>query len=226
MISGRPLLYRSLTTMLAIAALASVLHAQNSRNPIPGAVPPHETVGGLTYGEWSARWWKWALETTAAESPLDDATGANCAVNQSGKVWFLAGMLFSGQVERTCTVPTGTRLFFPVVNAFCAAEGDFAAMRECATGFLTGVTFQVTIDGKIIDEDALTTYRALSPEFDLVLPEGNALGAPADTYAPAAADGYYVMLNPLSRGTHEVHILATFPDGSQIDVKYTLTVGR
>src|SRR5437763_1793531 len=36
-------------------------------------------------------WWQWVFETPASENPLTDTTGQFGAVNQSGRVWFLAG---------------------------------------------------------------------------------------------------------------------------------------
>src|SRR4051794_32791649 len=82
-----------LTTGLAALLFALPTPAQ-SRNPNPGVLPPNSAPHGLTYGEWSAKWWKWALEKTKEQSPLLDTTGANCTVGQSGHIWFLAGTFF------------------------------------------------------------------------------------------------------------------------------------
>jgi hypothetical protein len=54
-------------------------------NPNPGVLPPNSHPFGRTYGEWSAKWWQWAVSIPASNSPITDTTGANCAVNQSGK---------------------------------------------------------------------------------------------------------------------------------------------
>ena len=67
-------------------------------------------------------WWQWALETPASENPLTDTTGQFAAVNQSGRVWFLAGNT-GGTTVRTITVPSGKALFFPIVNVFDAEDG-------------------------------------------------------------------------------------------------------
>src|SRR5262245_26501057 len=64
----------------------------------------------------SAEWWQWALSIPAAENPQLDTTGGDCVVGQRGDVWFLAGTFGGGTVTRTCSVPEGTVLFFPVVN--------------------------------------------------------------------------------------------------------------
>ena len=38
---------------------------------------------GLTYGEWSARWWQWLLSVPKSRSPAVDASGDNANVNQN-----------------------------------------------------------------------------------------------------------------------------------------------
>src|SRR5262245_65845670 len=70
-------------------------------------------------------WWKWALETPASENPLTDTTGQFAAVNQSGRVWFLAGNA-GGTTVRTITVPSGKALFFPIVNVFDVEDAIIA----------------------------------------------------------------------------------------------------
>ena len=49
--------------------------------------------------------------------PLFDETGEDCDVGQSGKVWFLGGVINeTGSASRECTVPTGKAIFFPILN--------------------------------------------------------------------------------------------------------------
>ena len=214
-----------LLTVLCGADISASAQSPSQGNSNPGVVPPNSQAHGLTYGEWSARWWKWALEQPAALSPLVDPTGANCAIGQSGSVWFLAGTFgTSTPVTRMCTVPPGTTLFFPVANAFYSAEGTFSEMQALATAEVnTATDLSVTVDGKAITN--LGSYRALSPDFTLDLPTGNIFGAPADAYKPSASDGYYIMLTPLTPGAHTIQIKARFPT-STIDVTYVITVSR
>ena len=54
------------------------------------------------------------------------------AKGQPGGVWFLAGS-FGGRVTRTCTVPAGTPLVFPLVNLI-GASGDCDAFMATAKG--------------------------------------------------------------------------------------------
>src|SRR6187551_4045089 len=68
--------------------------------------PPNAKVNDLTNGEWSAKWWKWALELPlTANHPLNDDPGYDVTMGQSGPVWYL-GTPF-GTINRTCTIPAG-----------------------------------------------------------------------------------------------------------------------
>jgi hypothetical protein len=83
--------------------------------------PPESLPGGLSYQEWNAEWWQCAWSIPLTMNPLFDATGVDCAVNQSrsGPVWFLAGTSgFNGlnNAMRNCVVPAGKMIFFPIVN--------------------------------------------------------------------------------------------------------------
>jgi hypothetical protein len=222
---------------VAIASVALPLPASAQQgNPNPGVLPPHSTAGGLTYGEWSARWFKWAYQPPPASSPVLDTTGANCAVGQSDKVWFLAGTFFISEppapVIRHCSIPSGTMLFFPVGNGFCAGDdfpNGFPDERKCATAnakLLSG--FRAEVDGHSIQalggDVENNYYRALSPPFDLVLGSDNIFGAPKGTYSPGAGDGVYVMLTPLTPGQHTIHFHADSSAGGQVDATYHLTV--
>ena len=132
----------------AVAGALTMLFALpvQAQHPNPRVLPPNSAPDGLTYGEWSAKWVKWAFEPITAESPLADDTGANCAVGQSGRVWFLAGTSPVASpptpVVRDCTIPSGRMLFFPVGNGFCAGDGfpdGFLGERRCATSFADDV---------------------------------------------------------------------------------------
>jgi|SRR5690242_16742254 len=220
-----------------LLTLPAMAQSQNPNDPNPGVVlTPNSAPGGLTYGEWSARWFKWAYEPPPASSPVLDTTGANCAVGQSGDVWFLAGTFFPPgppAVVRSCSIPAGQKLFFPVGNGFCAGDNfpqGFADERKCATkNAKTLRGFSAELDGLSINdihsELEANYYRALSPAFDLVLGADNIFGAPAGTYSPGAGDGVYLMLAPLSPGPHTIHFHADISAGGQIDATYNLTVG-
>src|SRR2546423_112062 len=114
-------------TLVMLTLLLQVTPVLADGNSNPGVLPPNSHPFGKTYGEWSNAWWQWALLNPVVKgneqaNPLFDTTGASCGVGQSGKVWFLAGIVTvnyspgAGTITRNCTIPTGTALFVPVVN--------------------------------------------------------------------------------------------------------------
>ena len=204
----------------------------------PRVIPPDARPHGRTYGEWAAAWWQYVLSVPAGQNPLLDETGADCAVGQSGHVFFLAGILnVSGTAVRTeCVIPTGTMLFFPIVNTVCTNEPPPLTptdqLRPCAAGPIeTATDLVVEIDGAPVG--GLERFRAQSDLFGLTLPADNLLGGQAGSchFDPdvgacvpylAAADGFYLMLPPLPRGEHTLHIHGVMPafGGFTLDVSY------
>jgi hypothetical protein len=170
--------------------------------------PPNSKPYGLTYGEWSAKWWQWVLSTPANVNPIHDTTGQNCAHGQSGPVWFLAGTSGGGSVTRTCTIPSGKAILFPVLNAddtfvenpLLKTEKDLRNDIMHAMDYEKSL--QATIDG--INVENLTKYRVQSPLFGFTYPVNNISGAPPGP-TQAISDGYWILLQPLGIGTHELH---------------------
>ena len=183
----------------------------------------------------SVEWWQWVFSIPASDNPLADATGAHCMVGQRGDVWFLVGN-GGGTTTRTCTIPEGVELFFPVVNQSffdspnACGQGDFSVpvseMRAFIAAFIDGVTItDVTVDGKPVKD----IDRIQSKIFAIALPDdniaGGAPGCPAGIYSPTVDDGYYVQLKPLKVGTHTLHFHAENPSaGFTLDVTYHLDV--
>jgi hypothetical protein len=211
-------------------------------------LPPHSNPYGQSYSEWSANWWQWSYSLPVDSHPLFDT--ADCSEGQSGPVWYLGGTFTAqpdpndptviiGEAVRECTVPTSRALFFPIVNAECntienegATEGD---LRGCANFLGDHIqNLQVTVDGEELRH--LGLYRAESPFYSFgPLPDNNVLGVAPGTTANSVADGFFVMLAPLSKGEHEVHfsgaaIFTVEDDGFDfafiLDIAYHLTVER
>jgi hypothetical protein len=226
-----------MVVIVGLMVLTTIAFAQGG-NPNPRVLPVHSSPFGSTYGEWSARWWQWVLSVPAATNPLNDPDGAQCAQGQTGKVWFLAGT-FIGTVTRFCTVPQGKALFFPILNAtFGAAVGDceptaprvpcvVTVLRAAAEASMDLVTLEASIDGTPLLN--LSDYRVQSPVFSVTVPEDNLAGSPSGTYTPMVSDGYWLMLAPLSTGTHTIHLHGVVTGGVfedfESEVTYILTVG-
>jgi hypothetical protein len=226
---------RQLTPFVAMAILAIMtmiapgillpLQAY-AQNPNPTVLPIQSNPFGKSYGEWSATWWKWANSIPSDINPLLDQTGENCDVQQSGKVWFLAGS-FGETVERDCTIPEGKAIFFPIIYVACyqtADEFDEEVERENCSSIIDLVSnLEVTVDGNELED--LEQYRVQSPVFTLTVGENNLLGEPPGTTVRGIADGYWIMLAPLPRGEHEIHFIGEIEEFDfSIDVTYHITV--
>lgn len=211
------------------------------------AVYPRDAiVFGATYSSWAASWQQWAASIPASEHPLFDK--ADCSKGQSGPVWFLGGKFcVAGDAAcgaepavRSCTVPRGTALFFPVVNfgclngeaemGYCGDKAVITVMRS-VIGDTIGqtVALQVTLDGMPVKGELLKDFRVQSPVYTAVLPEGNLLQAIGETVAAGTYwgvdDGVYIMLPPLPPGDHTLNFKGTFPQFNfTVDFTYKLTV--
>ncbi len=126
-------------------------------------------------------------------------------------------------VERRCTIPLGKAIYFPIANISDSAPeepnwacggmfpplvtGTIAEMKKCVETFFTIPNpMYVSVDGKYIQH--LGRHYVASDAFSVTWPDDNFLTAlgegpfPAGTYFPVVDVGYYVMLQPLSHGTH------------------------
>jgi hypothetical protein len=193
-------------------------------------IPPNAHPHGLSYAEWTVKWWKWAVSMPVDRHPLTDT--APCNANQSGDVHFLGGSFTSSEVVRNCNVPTGKALFFPILNTECSTiepdpfHGDTAKeLRDCAKGWVDGATGICTIDGMPVQH--LEKYRVQSPMFTFgPLPENNVLfiTVPPGTTGQSVSDGFWLMLAPLPKGPHTIEFIGVFASGFAFHITYHLTV--
>jgi hypothetical protein len=226
-----------IAAVILIVGLLSPVYAKNAN---PGVMPPNAQPHGMTYGELSAAWWQWAFSLPIEQNPFFDENGS-CVNGANGQfefapVWFLTGVInVSGTAVRDCTVPAGTFLFFPIINSECSTlEGNGTTeepLRACATAAIDPVTtVAAEIDGVPVKN--LTDYRFESPLFTFgPLPDNNVLqffgvDAPAGATSLSVADGYYLLLAPLSVGQHTIHFTGTIgpPVNFEVDITYNLTV--
>jgi hypothetical protein len=187
-------------------------------------VPPDEPVANVSQAEWSRAWWQWAGSFGREQSPVADRTGENCHLKQSGPVWFLAGTYGTQRTIRTCTVPRGKHVFFPLINYVVMPRRGEACDSCCASRAETAKSATDHPSNLILDLDGrrienLARHRQASAEcFDM-----GALAEPKYQVFPSAANGYYVMLKPLSPGKHVLNFGGMLPGMSQA-VTYTLLV--
>ena len=221
-------------SLFVLAVLGVGRHAAADEEP--RIAPPNSHVQGRTYSEWAAAWWRWAVTAPTSINPVLDTTGADCAVGQSGSVWFLAGIFGPGAVTRTCRVPAGYSLFFPIVNiAYFAFSNDPPETRTeqfvrsqvtCVEG---ATDLHASVDGREVNDVA--AFLEQSVLFEVQLPSDNVFGltaadVPGLLLTPSVDEGFYLFVEPLSPGHHTVKFGGTSPclGGASLDVTYNLTV--
>lgn len=205
-----------------IALLAGLLFVAANASAADLVLPPEAKVEGRSQAEWSQLWWQWAFSFERPESPVADLTGERCHLRQEGPVWFLAGTYGTRRTIRTCKVPRGKFLFFPLINYVVMPTRDGATTCDSVRNSARRMTdlpesLVLDIDGQRVQQ--LERHRQATDECFNVM--GRRDGAPP-AY-PSAANGYYVMLNPLPPGNHEINFGGILPGMAQA-VTYTLTV--
>ena len=203
-------------TCSLIAAVLALLTATSPalalRNPNPRILPVGSSAFGKTLGEWSAVWWKFGIETPVLGNPF--AEGG--AFPLSGSVWGLAAPL--GDATFELTLPVGKALVVALITLECSSleppESEFHGdteeeQAECARFWADHIKdVSVEIDG--VPAQNVESYRVVSPQFSFTAPDPNILAVPGGGPGTGVADGYYVMLPPMSKGLHTIRIGGAF----------------
>jgi hypothetical protein len=190
---------------------------------------------GISYEDWTIKFWQWILSMPVDINPTTDNTGERCGEGQSSlPVFFLSGAGGS-VVERTCTVPAGKAILVPVGSVECsfAEFGEFGGTTEeelhtCAEEDQSSnpILF-LSVDGRQIQQ--LEKYRIHSRAFNVTFPENALFGAKAGP-SVAVSDGYWIILEPLPPGEHEIHFKNSLTNPTTgilffaDDIKYHLNV--
>jgi hypothetical protein len=215
---------------------------QAASSPLDLMVPIDGDIGGRTYKDEAAGWWQWELAATHDALPSTDPDGHLGAVGQPSDFFFLAGTS-GGAAVRSVTVPAGRPLFFPILDtvwvSFPGIDPPFSedGNEQNARDLIAmngSETLGLEIDGVTVPD--LASYRVISDVFGVTMPDWNMFDGDdpvADDvvgggeFPECVADGFYIMLEPLPAGTHEIHFTGsrTTPYyGFSLDTTYHLTV--
>lgn len=190
---------------------------------------------GHTAEEWGPIWWNWLYSMGPDANPVLDT--ADCNTNQSEDVFFL-GPSYAGAASRTCTVPSGMPIFFPMDTLELDNHGpeyNYEApadyLGSLVENFVASASDRaLTIDGQTWDAAALAAHDGAYQVFVLTVPDIDpnfleVLGLPywSGDIDPAVCDGVWILLDPLPPGVHHIAFHTAFPTYS-IDVEYELTV--
>jgi hypothetical protein len=192
--------------------------------------PPTAKPFGLSYGEWSALWWQQAVRQTGTPGTPFAEGEVDCTAMGARHVVFLVGTTATTgpDASRSCTVPKNAAILLPAINGECSeAEGNgstFEELRACAAELADQFTnVHVILDGRALPD--LDDFRFASPLFRFSPVVGNVFGIPAAENSPSVADGFWVMLKHLKKGTHTLTFGGELPAfGFVTETTYTLTV--
>lgn len=220
---------RALLVAAAILAAGMVASAQAAAH---APLHPDALVAGKRVDAYPALWWQWVNRKRWGAQAFQDPTGAQCALNQSGPVWFLAGTDGTDEVRRHCRIPAGKHVFLPLItmleNAVHSGSTSCAQLHlDAAANNNHVVATDVRVDGVRIDIHALrmagTCFDAYA-NADYREDDERAVGV-------SATDGYWLMLAPLADGSHtiQVHVRYDNPGVALGDMEqvfeYQLDVG-
>jgi hypothetical protein len=218
-----------LTFAIATTATAPVAKS-HARQPHIAPIQSHPH--GQTYSEWTADWWQFVFETPATGHPLLDETGADCDQGDMGNVWFLFGSLGGDPIERSCEIPVGTALFFPLINQVSArfegettTEQEHRAQSACVEDAATTIMFEFK-GAPVSDLDRFFAQPIESAVFQAQFPDTDALLGLNGVFVDLGVDaGFYLFLQPLPPGTYDLHWEASSAAcGSAQDITYHLKI--
>jgi hypothetical protein len=208
-------------------------------NPNPALFPKQSHPYGADLATWADRESQWAYAQPLADNPVLDQTGADCAVDQAGPVWFLPRIagprVFSG--TRSCTIPAHKAVLLEIgayVDPYPCPDPNFHPapgqslydfLIADAGAFMDGVNrLEVSLDGQAFSDVlgyrfhsaalfSLTGDPSLQATFDPCI-----TGSPQ----PAIVDGFFMMFKPLEPGPHTIRVFGTDVRGA--DKTYTYHV--
>jgi hypothetical protein len=188
---------------------------------------PETKPYGLTYGQWTVKWWQWLLSIPTDTNPAADENGIHASMNQTDShVWYLAGTLGGKTVTRKCIIPAGRSILFPVINYEMNSieKPELRTDSELIRHVMEDEDDIINLEA-IIDEQRIPIYRVRSdpPMFPLTIPADNLLNTSVGGTTRATSDGYWVFLKTLEPGEHNLYFAGSCSAGSR-NVKATYSV--
>jgi hypothetical protein len=189
--------------------------------------PQNSKPFGLTFGEWSAKWWQWLLSISKSLNPAMDSSGENASIGQSNSnVFFLCQSIENVKPPgRKISIRRGTSLFLPIINWISNFYEHGKSERE----LIETAAEKMDVIGNLkfnlngINIQGLEKYRFRSKFFTVELPQDNILDLPPGK-ARLISDGYWVFTKPIVTDTR-ISTFGTCSSGvTKIGVDYSIKV--
>jgi hypothetical protein len=188
-------------------------------------LPTNSIVLGKSIPEWIVDWHQWNYSLSTNGHPLYDTTGDSANNGQSGPIFFIGGAdinIIGTNVQRTYTVPENTYLLLPALaadadNIFTEPPYSAAELSELLAPFFDDPPYlSFSING--VEVPNLLHHRHKAPVFSLFFetcdnPKTvNYHDCITGLIDPVVADGYWLMLQPLTPGDHVLRWFAGYGD--------------
>ena len=184
--------------------------------------PVNSSPYGISFQEWTQKWWQWYVKIPKLNNHNFENTPGYNAVDCSYKqedinspVFFVPYVLKEkGQpsAEATCNIPRNKAVMVGIDNGLMDYADPTVQPKtpEKATELVKKSNehpnkFDIALDGKPIPLTNEQKDRVLSKLFTIDLPPNNIWYKEEKHADPSVADGWYLMLKPLSPGTHILH---------------------
>lgn len=214
--------FRASVLLATVLVLAAAPIAQAAKPATRGFLPLSAHPHGYSLTELATAWNVWAFGT-AEDNPLLAVRCEQSPIDP--RIWFLPVSL-GGEWENTCDVPQGAFLLMNPGGSECsnvepepffgADEADLLACVNETFELLTYV--EVTFNGKTVtdlDDYIVTTPLTHLPANNLLSPDP----------ALSRDKGYFMVIHPLSRGTHTLRAYDEFESFDfQAGITYTINV--
>lgn len=185
---------------------------------------------GLSLEDWASKWWQWVYSQPKGNNPVvDDHRGNLCKIGQDNEnVWYLAGSFVNNSnVIRSCTVPLGKAILFPISVAECSVSKS-----NWWNNLFSNVTEKLwkTCDAKMVKMNSIVDGQIANPlyiksseVFNLVFPQNNVKNVePGEK--EAVNKGYWLMIRPLPLGMHNITSYAVDSHNFRSNITYYLIV--
>jgi hypothetical protein len=224
-----------------VAQAATAEPPPYSANPNPVLFPMQSHPYGADMTTWGERAAAWIVGQPFAHNPLFDQTGADCANDQQGPVWFIPPIagphVFSG--SRSCAIPADKAILLDIghdLNDYpCPAAFGFEPNPgESLYDFLIRTDLpimnsvnllDVSLDGQPFSD--VLGYRFISPQlFYFTADPSMQAFDPCLTGSsqPSIVDGFFMMFKPLDPGQHTIVVHGTNTFGDDKTFTYHLTI--
>ena len=184
---------------------------------------------GLSYEQWTIKWWSWILQIPQENSPAFDLTGRNAYIKQNNPYVFFLCQTFdrnNSAPNRIVSIKKGLSLFFPLINWISVSpedgntDADLILKAEAKMDTIGDM--KLNINGHPICTN-LEKYRFKSHPFHVNLPRNNILELDAGI-KKVASDGYWILTEAITVPFHLVTFGSCTSGLTKIGVRYEINV--